>query len=83
MSQENINPKHYRCGKIQVIKIIEDQLSSEEFKGFCKGLIIKYICRADHKNGTEDYEKAEWYLKYLIKKLEEIEDADSEHISNS
>lgn len=77
MSQENINPQHYRCGKIQVIKIIEDQLSPEEFKGFCKGLIIKYICRADHKNGTEDYEKAEWYLKYLIKKLEDSDDANS------
>jgi hypothetical protein len=69
MKQDNINPKHYRQGKIEVIKIMEDQLSNEEFKGFCKGLILKYILRADYKNGIEDYEKAQWYLKHLIKKL--------------
>ena len=70
---EHINPAHYKAGKIEVIKIMEDQLSAEEFKGFCKGLILKYILRADHKNGFEDYKKAQWYLNYLIKELEKME----------
>lgn len=65
-AKDNINPQHYKAGKIEVIDIMRDQLSPEEFKGFCKGLIIKYLCRADHKNGLEDYQKAQWYLNKLI-----------------
>lgn len=67
---ENVNPNHYKHGKIEVIDIMRDQLSHEEFKGFCKGLIIKYLCRADHKNGLEDYKKAQWYLNKLVEVLE-------------
>lgn len=63
---DNINPDHYKAGSIEVIDIMRDQLSPEEFKGFCKGLILKYICRADHKNGLEDYRKAQWYLNKLV-----------------
>ena len=71
---EHINPKHYRQGKIEAIVIIKNILTTEEFKGFLKGLIIKYLIRADKKNGLEDYEKAQWYLNYLVKELEKIED---------
>lgn len=70
MNKDNINPQHYKHGKIEVINIMQDQLSAEEFKGFCKGLIIKYLCRADYKNKLEDYKKAQWYLNKLIKTLE-------------
>lgn len=69
--KDAINPSHYRSGKIEVIEIMKDQLSKEQFIGFCKGLILKYLCRADHKNGLEDYKKAQWYLNYLIKFMEE------------
>ncbi len=41
-------------------------MSPEEFKGFLKGNIIKYISRAEEKGGKEDYEKAMVYLKWLI-----------------
>ena len=68
---KNINPNHYRFGKLEAIEIMKDQLSAEEFKGFCKGLVMKYIMRADHKNGLEDYEKAKWYLDYLIKVMKD------------
>lgn len=71
--KDNINPSHYKKGKIEVIDIMKDQLSSEQFKGFCKGLILKYICRADHKNGLEDYKKAQWYLNCLINTIGEEE----------
>lgn len=69
----NINPAHYKTGKIEAIVIIKNILTAEEFKGFLKGLIIKYLIRADKKNGLEDYEKAQWYLNYLVKELEKIE----------
>ncbi len=68
--KDNINPEHYKKGKQEVIDIMIDQLSPEEFKGFCKGLIIKYLCRADYKNGLEDYKKAQWYLNKLVEVMD-------------
>ena len=68
--KDNINPAHYKQGNIEVIDIMIDQLSPEEFKGFCKGLIVKYLFRADHKNQLEDYKKAQWYLNKLIEVMD-------------
>lgn len=70
MSNNNINPNHYKNGKMDAIDIMKASLTNEEFKGFCKGLIIKYIYRADHKNGLEDYKKAQWYMNKLVEVLE-------------
>lgn len=67
----HVNPSHYKQGKYEVIDILKDQLSKEELKGFCKANILKYLLRADYKNGFEDYSKAAWYLNYLLKTLEE------------
>ena len=69
--QDVVNhPKHYTSGKIEVIKIVEDQLTSEEYRGYIKGQVIKYITRERYKNGLEDLKKARWYLDRLIKKME-------------
>lgn len=67
------SPNHYNSGKIEVIKMIEDQLSPEEYRGYIKGNVIKYIMRERHKNGLEDLKKAQWYLSRLIKYLEVVE----------
>ena len=64
------HPEHYTFGKIEVIKIIEDQLTPEEYRGYIKGQVIKYITRERYKNGLEDLKKARWYLDRLIKKME-------------
>ena len=48
---------------------MKDQLTKEEMKGLYKGNILKYVLRADYKNGLEDYTKAEWYLNRLIEML--------------
>lgn len=71
--KDAINPPHYKQGSIEVIEILKDQLSTNEFRGFCKGLILKYIFRADHKNGVEDYKKAQWYLNVMISEMEKGE----------
>lgn len=55
---------HYKQGKIEVIDFIRDQLTVEEFTGFCKGNMIKYASRANHKGGFEDAHKAKDYAKY-------------------
>ena len=68
--KDAIRPEHYKKGKIEVIEIMKDQLTPEEFKGFIKGLIVKYILRADYKGGLEDYKKAQWYLNYFIEQEE-------------
>lgn len=63
MNLENVNhPKHYTQGGIEVIDIMETQLSPEEYRGYIKGQVIKYITREAHKNGDEDLAKAQWYL---------------------
>lgn len=64
------HPKHYTAGKIEVIRIMEDQLTAEEYRGYIKGQVIKYITRERHKNGLEDLKKAAWYLNRLIQKME-------------
>ena len=59
--KDNINPKHYKQGKIEVIDFILDQQMN-----YLEGNIVKYISRYKHKNGIEDLKKALWYLNKLI-----------------
>lgn len=75
------HPKHYTAGRIEVIDIVEDQLTAEEYRGYIKGQVIKYITRELTKNGLEDLKKANWYLTRLIKKLEREELKSAKDIS--
>jgi len=56
-------PNHYLVGGIEVLDYIRAKLTPEEFKGYLKGNILKYISRASYK-GQEftDMEKAGVYL---------------------
>jgi hypothetical protein len=56
---------HYD-GEIEPIDFMFAQMSREEFEGFLKGNIIKYVSRATRKGGLEDYQKAKVYLDWLI-----------------
>lgn len=58
-------PSHYNQG-IETIEIIKSKMSKEMYEGYLLGNIIKYITRYKHKNGLQDLEKAEWYMKKLI-----------------
>ena len=60
------HPSHYTDGSIECIEAIEAQLSEEEYRGYLKGNIVKYLWREKHKGGIESLKKAEWYLKRLI-----------------
>jgi len=59
-------PIHYAAGSIECIDAIEAQLSAEEFRGYLKGNIIKYLWREKHKGGKESLKKAQWYLNKLL-----------------
>lgn len=60
------NPSHYTQGPIQCIDAIQAALTPEEFKGYIKGVAIKYLWREKHKGKTQDLAKAQWYLKHIL-----------------
>lgn len=60
------SPDHYTYGGIETIDFLQAKLSPAEFAGFCKGNVLKYLSRAERKNGVEDLKKARWYLDRLI-----------------
>ena len=64
---ETVNhPTHYGGDTTyEVIKVLEEWLTPEEFIGFLKGNAIKYNARANLKGGAEDYAKAAWYQNRL------------------
>lgn len=71
MKEDEINsPKHYRTDSdIECIDAIKAQLTEEEFRGYLKGNVVKYVWREKHKGGVVSLQKAEWYLAYLNKIL--------------
>ena len=65
------HPSHYTYGKIEVINFIEQV--TKDYKpelSFAIGNAIKYISRANRKNGKEDLDKARWYLNRAFEKWE-------------
>ena len=61
------HPSHYggADNPYEVIKVLENWLTRDEFIGALKFNIIKYQARAWLKAGGEDYDKAAWYAAYL------------------
>ena len=55
------HPTHYTSGEIECIDAIRAALTPEEFRGFCKGNVIKYVWRSNLKGGDQDLKKAVWY----------------------
>ena len=68
---DNVNhPLHYTEGGIETIDYIRAKLTKEEFKGYCKGNIFKYLSRAGKKGSEkEDLQKAETYIEWLIEAM--------------
>lgn len=64
--KDNINPNHYIFGGIETIEYLKAKLTPEEYRGFLKGNVLKYVSREAEKNGEEDLKKAKWYLDKLI-----------------
>lgn len=61
MADKVNHPKHYNAhpSGIECIDVVEHM-------NFNIGNAMKYLWRAEHKNGTEDLRKAEWYVKREI-----------------
>ena len=57
---------HYRQGEIECIDAIRAALTDEEWRGFCKGNVLKYVWREKHKGGNDTLVKAQDYLRWAI-----------------
>ena len=65
------HPSHYTYGDIEVVDFIEQV--TKDYKpelAIAIGNAIKYISRANRKNGKEDLDKARWYLNRAFEKWE-------------
>ena len=66
-------PDHYNTGAIEAIEAIRASMPPEQYFGYLKGNVMKYLWRYDYKEKPiEDLRKADWYLNRLIDAL--IED---------
>ena len=72
LNEDMVNsPSHYTYGKVECIEAIQESMSAEAFKGYCKGAALKYLWRYERKaKPLEDLKKAQWYLNKLIEVVE-------------
>jgi hypothetical protein len=60
-----VNPEHYKDNAFgqELINVIEQSMTREQFTGYCRGNAIKYRMRAGKKSDKieQDIKKALWY----------------------
>lgn len=78
MNEEDVvnNPSHYTSGKYEAIDIIEDVTKDlRGLQAFACGNALKYVIRHNKKGKSiEDLNKSIFYIKKMIKDLEEGSD---------
>jgi hypothetical protein len=65
------HPNHYTAGGIECIDAIKAALTCHDdpMQAWLTGQVLKYLWRWPLKNGLEDLEKAEFYLRRLMETL--------------
>ena len=73
-----------KCSPLKVADY--ESLTEEEFSGYLKGNILKYVCRYKHKGmPLKDLMKSQWYLERLMREQktnEELNIINSERFIN-
>lgn len=64
--EHQIGGAHYVDKKIQPWDFMQAVMSEEQFEGYLRGNVIKYIARYPDKGGRVDLEKCRHYLDKLI-----------------
>lgn len=65
------HPSHYTQGKVECIEAMEASSTPEQFVGYLKNAVMKYIWRVGLKDDSlQDIKKAQWYLNKLINFME-------------
>ena len=65
-----IGGDHYKRLGASPWAIMGENFTKEQFEGFLRGNVLKYILRYPDKNGIEDVRKARHYLDKLIEVLD-------------
>ena len=61
------HPGHYVGTEgLECIEAIRNALTEVEFRGYCKGNILKYTWREAGKNGDEDLKKVKMYADFAL-----------------
>ena len=63
---KQVGGSHYVDKKVQPWDAMEAWMTPQEFVGFLRGNVIKYLARCNDKGGVEDLKKARHYLDKLI-----------------
>lgn len=71
------HPSHYERYDMETIEAIKGQSTPDEYRGFLKGNVMKYLARYRGKNGIEDLNKGEWYL-HRLQEFEAVQGDDGE-----
>ena len=65
-----IGGSHYASKAVQPWDAMASWMTPEQFEGYLRGNVIKYVARYPDKKGVEDLKKAQHYLSKLIEVLE-------------
>lgn len=65
-----IGGRHYVSMPVQPWLAMAAWMTHEQFAGYLRGNVIKYVARCDAKGGLEDLKKAAHYLDKLIQTVE-------------
>lgn len=69
-TQTQVGGEHYKTKAIQPWDAMRAWMPRDEFIGFLRGNVIKYVARCWDKDGLQDLKKARHYLDKLIDFLE-------------
>jgi len=69
-SETQVGGEHYRSKEVQPWTAMQSWMSAEEFEGFLRGNVIKYIARYKDKDGVRDVLKARHYLERLLEHID-------------
>lgn len=65
LREQQVGGDHYKSQTIQPWDYMEACMSEEQFIGYLRGNVIKYVSRYDKKGGLQDIDKALQYLNKL------------------
>lgn len=58
---------HYQQASVQPVEVLQMHMTPEEFQGYLKGNIVKYLFRAEYKGQrAQDIAKALQYAAWLV-----------------
>jgi len=67
LSNDSINPSHYKQGSVECIDALEAAtVNLKGIEAVCTANAIKYLWRWKEKGGHDDLRKALWYITKLL-----------------